>query len=303
MGKNQARGAVPGVGVPDEVKLDLAPLQTFPALPALAKYQRAALKPLLSLWESLMGLTRKRRTRRKNRQLGGLLAWVAGAVNAGGFLAVGRYTSHMTGIVSAVADDFVLGRLTLVIAGLAFVGAFLAGVITTTVQINWARRRKLHGEFALSLMLEALLLLLFGLLGGNLNVLVEVFVPTTVLLLCFIMGLQNAIITKISSAEIRTTHITGVVTDLGIELGRLLYWNRTHAANLEHFVRADRDKLRIHATILLLFLGGALVGALAFKTLGFFSTVPIALLLMAVAAPPLLLDLRAYRVRLGRHTA
>jgi uncharacterized membrane protein YoaK (UPF0700 family) len=306
MGKNQARGAVPGVGVPDEVKLDLAPLQTFPALPALAglpRYQRAALKPLLSLWESLMGLTRKRRTRRKNRQLGGLLAWVAGAVNAGGFLAVGRYTSHMTGIVSAVADDFVLGRLTLVIAGLAFVGAFLAGVITTTVQINWARRRKLHGEFALSLMLEALLLLLFGLLGGNLNVLVEVFVPTTVLLLCFIMGLQNAIITKISSAEIRTTHITGVVTDLGIELGRLLYWNRTHAANLEHFVRADRDKLRIHATILLLFLGGALVGALAFKTLGFFSTVPIALLLMAVAAPPLLLDLRAYRVRLGRHTA
>ena len=300
MGKNQARGPVPGVGAPDEPELDLS---TLPALAGLPKYQRAALKPLLILWESLMGLTRKRRTRRKNRQLGGLLAWVAGAVNAGGFLAVGRYTSHMTGIVSAVADDFVLGHLTLVIAGLAFVGAFLAGVITTTVQINWARRRRLHGEFALSLMLEAVLLLLFGLLGGNLNVLVEVFVPTTVLLLCFIMGLQNAIITKISSAEIRTTHVTGVVTDLGIELGRLLYWNRTRAANLEHFVRADRDKLRIHATLLLLFFGGGLMGALAFKTLGFFSTVPIALLLMAVAAPPLLLDLRAYRARLGRHAS
>jgi uncharacterized membrane protein YoaK (UPF0700 family) len=169
------------------------------------------------------------------------------------------------------------------------------------VQINWARRQKLRGEFALSLMLEALLLLLFGLLGGNLNVLVEVFVPTTVLLLCFIMGLQNAIITKISSAEIRTTHITGVVTDLGIELGRLLYWNRTRAANLEHFVRADRDKLRTHTTLLLLFFSGALMGALAFKTLGFFSTVPIALLLMTVAAPPLLLDLRAYRARLHWH--
>ena len=298
MDKKEPRGPIQGVGVPDELKPYFPAVTGFSGLP---KYQQAVLKPLLSLWESLMGLTRKRRTRRKNRQLGGLLAWVAGAVNAGGFLAVGRYTSHMTGIVSAVADDVVLGHFTLVIAGLAFVGAFLAGVITTTVQINWARRRRLHGEFALSLMLEALLLLLFGLLGGNLNVLVEVFVPTTVLLLCFIMGLQNAIITKISSAEIRTTHITGVVTDLGIELGRLLYWNRTHAANLEHFVRADRDKLRIHATILLLFLSGALVGALAFKTLGFFSTVPIALLLMAVAAPPLLLDLRSYRIRLGRH--
>ena len=36
------------------------------------------------------------------------------------------------------------------------------------------------------------------------------------------MGLQNAIMTKISKAEIRTTHMTGVVTDIGIELGRLL---------------------------------------------------------------------------------
>jgi len=38
-------------------------------------------------------------------------------------------------------------------------------------------------------------------------------------LLCFIMGLQNAVITKISHAEIRTTHVTGLVTDVGIELG------------------------------------------------------------------------------------
>ena len=36
-------------------------------------------------------------------------------------------------------------------------------------------------------------------------------------------GLQNALITKLSRAEIRTTHITGIVTDIGIELGKLLY--------------------------------------------------------------------------------
>ena len=250
---------------------------------------------ITGLWKALIGLTTKRRTRRANRQLGGLLAWVAGAVNAGGFLAVGRYTSHMTGIVSSVADNFVLGDFTLIIAGVVYVGAFVVGAITTTVLINWARRRRLHAEFALSLMLEALLLLLFGLLGANLNVLVEVFVPTTVLLLCFIMGLQNAIITKISSAEIRTTHVTGLLTDLSIEIGRLLYWNRVSEANVQFFVRADRDKLRIHATILLLFFGGGLMGAFAFKTIGFFSTVPIALVLMVIAAPPLYQDLRSYR--------
>jgi len=238
-------------------------------------------------------LTHKIRTRRANRQLGGLLAFVAGAVNAGGFLAVHRYTSHMTGIVSSIADDLVLGQLALAMAGVSSLLAFLMGAATTAMLVNWARRHELQSEFALSLMVEAVLLLVFGLLGANLELFVDLFVPSTVLLLCFIMGLQNAIVTKISKAEIRTTHMTGIVTDLGIELGRLFYWNRTHEAKLENFVRADRDKLTIHATILGLFFVGGLVGAVAFKSVGFSSTVPIAAFLMAIAAPPLLLDLRS----------
>jgi uncharacterized membrane protein YoaK (UPF0700 family) len=237
-------------------------------------------------------LTGPQRTRRSNRQLGALLAFVAGAVNAGGFLAVQRYTSHMTGIVSAVADDLVLGQLALAMAGVSSLLAFIAGAAATAILINWARRRQLRGEFALSLMLEAALLLVFGLLGANLELLVDVFVPSTVLLLCFIMGLQNAIITKISKAEIRTTHMTGIVTDLGIELGRLLYWNRADAAKAEHFVRADRDRLGIHASILALFFAGGIAGALAFKFIGFAATMPLAALLMAMASPPLLHDLR-----------
>ncbi|MBS0342255.1 MAG: DUF1275 domain-containing protein [Proteobacteria bacterium] len=241
----------------------------------------------------IQGLTHKLRTRRANRQLGGLLAFVAGAVNAGGFLAVQRYTSHMTGIISSVADNLVLGQVVLAMAGVFSLLAFLCGAATTAVLVHWARRRELHSEFALSLMVEAVLLLLFGLLGANLNLFIDVFIPSTVLLLCFIMGLQNAIVTKISKAEIRTTHMTGVVTDLGIELGRLFFWNRTREAKVEHFVRADRDKLIIHATILGLFFAGGLVGATAFKAIGFSSTIPLAALLMAIAGPPLLLDLRA----------
>jgi uncharacterized membrane protein YoaK (UPF0700 family) len=112
------------------------------------------------------------------------------------------------------------------------------------------------------------------------------------LLLCFIMGLQNAIITKISQAEIRTTHMTGIITDLGIELGRLLYWNRSPQGNEQHRVVANRDKLTIHLSILTLFFIGGLAGALAFKRMGFLATLPLAALLLMMAAPPLLLDLR-----------
>jgi uncharacterized membrane protein YoaK (UPF0700 family) len=238
----------------------------------------------------LNNLTGRERTRRTNRQLGCLLAFVAGAINAGGFLAVQRYTSHMTGIVSAMADDLVLSQFVLVLAGAAFLAAFIAGAGTTAVLVNWARRHGMHGEFALPVIFEAALLLVFGVLGANLNALVELFVPTTVLLLCFIMGLQNAIVTKISHAEIRTTHMTGVITDLGIELGRLVYWN--HGQRHGGRVRADRDRLFVLSSILGLFLAGGIVGAWSFKAIGYSAVLPIAAVLVAISMGPLIADVR-----------
>lgn len=237
-------------------------------------------------------LTGTHRTRSANRQLGAVLAFLAGAVNAGGFLAVQRYTSHMTGVISGVADDLATGGFALALAGLVSLLAFVAGAACTALLVNWARQRQMHSKYALALLLEAGLLLLFGLVGAHLDTLAHLLVPTAVLLLCFIMGLQNAIVTKISQAEIRTTHMTGVVTDLGIELGRLLYWNGTTAPDSVHFVRANRDKLFIHSLVLGLFFVGGLVGALAFKHFGFSATLPIALLLTLMAAPPLIHDLR-----------
>lgn len=249
----------------------------------------------------LRRLTGRARTRRANQQLGAFLAFVAGAVNAGGFLAVRQYTSHMTGIVSAIADDLVLGNLLLAFAGLGALLAFLAGAATTAVLINWARHRRMHSEYALSLALEAVLLMVFGLLGANLKFYVAVIVPATVVLLCYIMGLQNAIVTKISKAEIRTTHVTGLATDLGIELGKLFYWNRTHARSSAQYVAANRDKLAIHALILSMFFVGGIAGAFGFKSVGFIATVPLALILLALAVIPILDDvLRLRRAGLQR---
>ena len=81
--------------------------------------------------EFIHGLTRRTRTRRSNRQLGAVLAFVAGAINAGGFLAVQRYTSHMTGVLSSVADNLVLGQLAMAAVGVAALLAFLTGAMPT----------------------------------------------------------------------------------------------------------------------------------------------------------------------------
>jgi uncharacterized membrane protein YoaK (UPF0700 family) len=110
------------------------------------------------------------------------------------------------------------------------------------------------------------------------------------------MGLQNAMITKISKAEVRTTHVTGLVTDIGIELGKLLYWNSGMVTEERATVRADRGRLRLLASLLGMFFAGGLAGAFGFKQIGFVSTVPLAAILVVLAVVPVLDDL------IGQHS-
>lgn len=237
----------------------------------------------------LRTLTGPHRTDAGNRRLGRSLAFIAGAVNAGGFFAVGQYTSHMSGIVSALADNAALGDAGLMAAGLLSLLAFFLGAATSAILINWGRRRAAHSQYAIPLVLEAVLLLGFGLMGARPAS--SHLLPATVAMLCFVMGLQNAIITKISRAEIRTTHVTGLVTDIGIELGKLLYWN----GKAQPRVQADLPRLGLLASLLLMFLAGGLAGAFGFKYLGFIVTLPLALLLLLLAAVPIYDDLNAAR--------
>jgi len=244
----------------------------------------------------IRGWTDVDRTTQANVRLGAFLAFVAGATNAGGFLAVGQYTSHVTGLLSSIADNLVLGNLALVGAAAGALLAFVGGAMTTAILVNWGLRRRLHSAYGLPLFLEAVALLVFGVAGASINLFAPLFAPLTVLLLCYIMGLQNAVITKISRAEIRTTHVTGLITDIGIELGKLVYINPREAGEP---VLANRQKLRIHTLLACCFFVGGVAGALGFKHVGFVSTVPLAIGVWALALRPFLRDLRQRLVPAG----
>jgi uncharacterized membrane protein YoaK (UPF0700 family) len=237
----------------------------------------------------LRTLASRDRTQQADARLGRSLAFVAGAVNAGGFLAVQQYTSHMTGIVSSIADHIVLLDAPVVLSGLGGLAAFIAGAGFTAILINWGRRHELHSEYASPLMVEAILLICLGLLGPVLARLDGPVVPAAVALLCFIMGLQNAIITKISQARIRTTHLTGMITDIGIELGKLAYWNGDGSSGRPPVV-ADQQKLRLLASLVLMFFTGGVIGALGFSRIGFSATLPLAALVLFLAVVPVLDD-------------
>ena len=91
--------------------------------------------------------------------------------------------------------------------------------------------------------------------------------------------------------EQRTTHVTGLVTDLGIEIGKMLYINRLTDAPQ---VIANRRKLRIHATLILCFFAGGLAGAIGFKTIGYVTTIPLAIVLLILVMRPILHDVRGH---------
>src|SRR6185437_735084 len=235
----------------------------------------------------LRRLTGRKRSEAANRHLARYLAFVAGATDVGGFFTVRHYTSHMSGVVSSLALDFAQGSDWLVLIGLISVLSFFLGSFLTTLFVRWARTRELQCEFALPLIAEAMLLLLFGYSGrdfsGSRGVL------ATVLVLCLAMGLQNALITKLSNAVIRTTHLTGMVTDIGIAVGRIasMGWNSGDPA-----VESEIDSLRLLSSLIALFFAGGVAGAVAFRHIGFFFAVPLSIILLLLAGIPVVDDLR-----------
>lgn len=235
----------------------------------------------------LRRLTSSQRTAVANEHLAAFLVFVAGAVNAGGFLAVRRYTSHMSGVVASMSDALALTDTHAVLSGAIALCAFISGAASAAILINWGRRLQLGGAYALPLVVEAALLVIFGIVGGRQSDTHGETLTMTILVLCYIMGLQNAMITKVSNAEIRTTHVTGMITDIGIEVGKLLYFNIRQPLGPGGRIRGNRGKLKLLSLLVALFFVGGVSGALAFKYFGFVSALPLAGLVMVLGVVPI----------------
>ncbi|MCB8881654.1 DUF1275 domain-containing protein [Acidisoma cellulosilytica] len=204
----------------------------------------------------------EQRSYKADQGLAWWLAGVAGALNTAGLYAVGMFSANMTGNVSAFADRFGVGDLLAAIPYLGLVLTFIAGATISTVLINYGRRRGITRIFALNIVVEALLLMALSLADYWMPPLVH----STVLAfgLAFVLGLQNAVVTRISNARVRTTHVTGMVTDIGIELANLLEFRGVASPD----ARANRDKLRLHLQTVTSFVFGGIIGVIAYRRIG-----------------------------------
>jgi len=230
------------------------------------------------------------RSDRENRLLAGYLAFIAGFTNSSGFLLIGTFTSHVTGNVGRLANDLAIGDQGAAVSAVTLLIAFFSGAFLVSVILESRVFRHISRAYAFAMAFEALLLAGFTLFSNLAPATHPRILDVGAALLCAAMGMQNGLVTRISGAVVRTTHLTGVVTDLGIESARWFrYWRRSLASVTSE--RPSATKSRLLVTIVLAFLLGAFGGALVTVRLGASS-----MLLAAVA----IAGLAVYALRNGR---
>ena len=109
-------------------------------------------------------------------------------------------------------------------------------------------------------------------------------------ILLFAMGMQNSLVTQVSQSTVRTTHLTGLFTDLGIELSQLFFYREPH----QQF-RLKRSIL-LRLSIIAFFFTGCISGGFLYK-LHKFETLIVAAILLVIALFYDTLKMRFYKAQ------
>ena len=141
-------------------------------------------------------------------------------MNSAGFMTFRYFSANMTGNVSMASELLAIGQFQAALASLTVVVMFILGAFLASILIEVGKRRGRNNIYALTLVVEAGVLALVGIIAGFSPV------PPNALLivgmLSLTMGIQNAASTRISGSRVRTTHVSGIATDLGVGLAILL---------------------------------------------------------------------------------
>lgn len=198
----------------------------------------------------------KSRTLKHNLKLASLLSAVAGIVNVTGVFALHQLTTNVTGHFAFFADEVGRRNFTSASGYLLFILAFLSGAVVSAWLLEVMLRRNKQLVYLPPISLELLVLVAVALLNREFVLQNRIAVACSLL---FAMGLQNALVTRISNAVVRTTHLTGLFTDLGIEIAQLYFYRRQ-----EQWQKLTAS-IKLRLTIISFFFLGCIVGGFAFS--------------------------------------
>jgi uncharacterized membrane protein YoaK (UPF0700 family) len=203
-----------------------------------------------------------RRTHIHNVRLAALLSLTAGLVNAEGFLGFSVLTTNVTGHAALFAEKVSLKDWTTSAVIALWMLLFLAGAFISSLIINIVGKDQKY-SYLIPIVLELGIFIAIAIMGDYYSNRLggrQIFAGS----LLFAMGMQNALVTVISMSVVRTTHLTGTFTDLGIELAQLVRIPDEHRTVL-------KSRIVLRLTIILSFITGAVAGAHAFRAIQFYS--------------------------------
>jgi uncharacterized membrane protein YoaK (UPF0700 family) len=199
-----------------------------------------------------------------------LMAFLAGDVNAGGFMACERFVTHLTGFASLFGIAAAENRWLSALGMLSVPAFFLLGCMLAAYFTDTAILRRRRPRFGLVMVVAAVLLAAAGVLGhvGYFGAFGSPFVLQRdyflLVLLCAASGIINTCGTAASSGLMRCTHLTGLTTDLGIGLVRAGFAHQDRKQRLREVRR-----IWLRAGVVAAFAFGAVIGALSFKSVDY----------------------------------
>ena len=218
--------------------------------------------------------TGQNRTHKHNVRLAALLCLTAGFVNVSGFQAFSVLTTNVTGHVALFAEKLAQGDLaTARVVGL-WMFMFLLGAFLSSFIFNNLFHNRQY-SYVIPIMTEVVILMFVASYGYHFNQTVperEFFAGS----LLFAMGMQNALVSMVSGSVVRTTHLTGMFTDLGIEMAAVIRSDGTDKTEL-------RGKIGLRLIIISFFFFGGILGGYLFGLLKYYTFyIPAAILLVAL---------------------
>ncbi|MET3539102.1 YoaK family protein [Chryseobacterium limigenitum] len=200
----------------------------------------------------------KGRTYSHNLKLASILSCVAGMVNITGVLSVSTLTTNVTGHFAYFSEQLFVRNYKMAFIYLLYILFFLLGAFVSGVIMEWASKHKSHTSYIIPLSVEIVIMLMIGFSPELLPDCPSLPLIISLALL-FAMGLQNALVTRVSQSVVRTTHLTGLFTDLGIELSQLLF-------HLEKGRKIQLNKsIFLKLMIINCFFLGGILGALVYQ--------------------------------------
>ncbi len=214
----------------------------------------------------------KTRTFVHNLRIASLLSFVAGFVNVAGFLAVQRLTTNVTGHFAFFVDEVFKLEFRQGIMYFLYIFFFFLGSFVSSFMVEYFSRKSERNIYVIPASAECMILFSVALCGHEQ---IGRYPDLIACSLLFAMGLQNSLVTSISSANVRTTHLTGLFTDLGIELSQLFFYKQ----------KEQKDKLRtsikLRLIIILFFFIGGIAGGVLYTRMELHSLFVVASLLVA----------------------